>query len=215
MEQSVTFDEARTILRNDVLAEASTDYYSDEDLLGFLARSAKELAMAFGFPTGVDTVTLTAGDASFDLPDDAVNMDLNEVSYEGFALSLVPYRTILQYVDQSSVGQPRYYNFDPKRADLTVYIAPKAPRTADVGFEYVKEYDISTVAANDDVWGGLFPEYHELVIYRAGVKAFDASLESDKAGYWLQREQAKMQEFGAFLNKVPLDRLLGEGANAS
>jgi hypothetical protein len=215
MEQRVTFDEARTILRNDVLAEASTDYYSDEDLLGFLARSARELAMAFGFPTGVDTVSLTTDDASFSLPADAANMDLNEVSYDGFSLTLAPYRTILQYVDQTSVGQPRYYNFDPKRGDLTVYIAPKAPRDASVRFEYVKEYDTSSVVAGDSVWDGLFPEYHELVIYRAGVKAFDASLENDRAGYWVQKEQAKSQEFAAFLNKAPLERLMGEGANES
>lgn len=211
----MTFDEARTILRNDVLAEASTDYYSDADLLGFLARSARELAMAFGFPTGVDTVALTANDASFTLPVGAANMDLNEVSYDGFALALAPYRTILQYVDQPSLGQPRYYNFDPKRGDLTVYIAPKAPRNANVRFEYVKEYDTSSVLASDSVWDGLFPEYHELVIYRAGTKAFEASLETDLAGYWSQKEQAKMQEFGAFLNKAPLDRLMGEGANES
>lgn len=215
MESSVTFGEARTILRNDILAEESTDYYSDADLLSFLARSAKELAMVFGFPTGVDSVSVTAGDGSFTLPSDAANVDLNEVSYDGFALALVPYRTILQYVDQSSVGQPRYYNFDPKRADLTVYIAPKVPRDGDVHFEYVQTYDVSSVDPADDVWDGLFPEYHELVIYRAGVKAFDASLENDKAGYWAQKEQAKAQEFSAFLNKVPLERLVGQGANES
>jgi hypothetical protein len=213
----VYFSEALSILRNDVLAEASTDYYSDQDLLGFLGRAARELAMVFGFPTGVGTVTLSTDDASFSLPADAVNVDLNEVSYDGFALALAPYRTILQYVDQTSVGQPRYYNFDPKRGDLTVYIAPKAPRAGNIRFEYVRMYDsvVDVVSPTFEVWDSLFPEYHDLVIYRAAVKAFDASLEQEKAAYWLQKEQARSQEFAMFLNKAPLERLMGEGANES
>lgn len=210
----MTFAEARTILRNDVLAEASTDYYSDAVLLDYLARAAQELAAAFGFPTGVATVAVSANDASFTLPVDAANLDLNEIAYDGFALALVPYRTILQYRDQPSLGQPRYYNFDPKRGDFTVYLAPRAPRDADVHFEYIRQYGLAVDPA-DEVWDGLFPEYHELVVYRAGVKAFDASLENERAGYWLQKEQAKMQEFAAALNKTPLERLMGEGANES
>lgn len=204
----MTFGEARDILRNDMLAEASTDYYDDADLLAFLGRAARELALTFGFPTAVDSVTVNTNDSTFQLPADAANVDLNEVSFGGFNLVLAPYRTILQYVDEVSTGFPRYYNFDPKRADLTVHFAPKAPGAATVRFEYVVDYDTSAVTASDDVWNGLFPAYHELVVMRAAVKAFDASLENERAQYWLQREQQKMQEFSTYLNKLPMHRLI-------
>ena len=206
----MTFGEARTILRNDVLAEASQNYYPDADLLAFLVRAASELAAAFGFPTAIGTTAVIAGDTSFTLPAGALNVDLHEVSYDGFALELAPYRTIALYVSQPSVGQPRFYNFDSKRGNLTVYIAPAAPRNGNVVYEYVQTYDVSAVVAADDVWDGLFPAYHELVIFRAGVKAFDASLEVERAGYWLQREQQRSQEFSAFLHKTPLHKLMGE-----
>jgi hypothetical protein len=210
MERNVTFGEARTILRRDVLAEASVNYYSDAELLDFLMRAAKELATSFGFPTVVGSVSVTENSASFSLPADSLTAELNEVVYDGFALELVPYRTIARYVDQPSIGQPRYYNYDVKRGNSTVYIAPSAPRASTIHFEYVQDYDTSTLDADDEVWDGLFPAYHELVVYRAGVKAFEASLEQERAAYWLQREQMRSQEFAAYLHKMPIHRLMGE-----
>jgi hypothetical protein len=122
---------------------------------------------------------------------------------------LVPYQQIATYVDLTSVGQPRYYNWDPKRGGL-VYFAPKAPRAGTIRFEYVTEYDASSALVTDQVWDGLFPAFHDLVVFRAGHKAFDASLEVERAQYWLQREQARSQEFAAFLNKTPVNRLVGQ-----
>jgi len=203
----VTFGDARVVLRNDVLAEESTDYFSDASLLGYLQRSAKELAMNFGFPTALGSVSVAKDDFTFDLPSDAANVDLNEVSFDGFALRLAPRRTILGAVNQKSLGLPRYYNWDPKRGGQVAF-APQAPRAGVVSFEYVREY--TPGGAEQEIWNGLFPAYHELVVFRAGVKAFDASLEVDRAQYWLQREQARMQEFSAFLNETPLNELTGQ-----
>jgi len=203
----VTFGEARTILRNDVLAEASTDYYSDADLLGYLQRSAKEIAMNFGFPTALGSVNVNADDFTFNLPSDAANIDLNEVSFDGFALTLAPRRRILGAVQQASLGLPRYYNWEPKRGGQVAF-APKAPRDAVVSFEYVKEYTPGD--ENAEVWDGLFPAYHEVVVYRAAVKAFEASLEVDRSQYWLTREQNVSQEFSLFLNETPLNKAIAQ-----
>lgn len=211
----MTFAEARNVLRQDILAEASTAFYSDAALLSYLTRAAQELAYVFGFPTQVDTVTVAAGDSTFDLPEDAANLDLNEVAYDGFVLALVPYRVIAQYVNQIMTGLPRYYNYDPKRADKTVYFAPAAPRESDIAFEYIVAYEIPDEPEDEAVWDGLFVAYHDLVVFRAAVKAFDASLETERAAYWLQREQQRAQEFALFLNKAPMDRALGQGANES
>lgn len=203
----MTFGEARTILRNDVLAEASTDYFTEADLLDYLQRASKEIAMGFGFPTALASVNVNENDFTFNLPSDAANIDLNEVSFDGFALSLAPRRTILRSVQQTNLGLPRYYNWDPKRGGQVAF-APKAPRNAVVSFEYVQEYTPGGESAN--IWDGLFPAYHELVVYRAAVKAFEASMETDRSQYWMQREQGMAQEFTAFLNETPLNRLIGQ-----
>jgi hypothetical protein len=215
MESSVTFAEATTILRADVLAEASTEYYDDAALLEWLKRSARELAFTFGFPTAVAQIAVLSGDTSFSLPSNAVNIELGEVAYEGFGLSLAPYQTIGQYKARASVGAPRFYNFDPKRGDLNVYVAPPFPANGDVSVEYVQSYDTSALTSADAIWGGLFPAFHELVVYRAAGKAFDASLEGERAGYWKERETALAQEFSAFLNETPVNKLMGEEVAAS
>lgn len=205
----MTFGEAQTSLRNDVLAEASTDYYSDADLFGFLKQAAQEIALDFGFPTAVSTASVVTDASSFSLPADSANVDLNEVSFDGFRLLLQPYATVQAAVDQTSIGVPRYYNFDPKRGGV-VFFAPKAPRNGVIKFEYVQNYDVSGVTTGSVIWDGLFVPFHNLVVFSAGVKAFDASLEQERAGYWLQRYQARSQEFAAFLNKTPLNKLVVE-----
>lgn len=203
----MTFGEARDVLRNDVLAEASTDYFTDQDLLTFVQRSSKELALNFGFPTALASVTVAAGASSFTLPADAENVDLNEVTYDGFGLRLAPQRTVLHALDQSSLGLPRYYNWESKRGG-SVTFAPKAPRQATISFEYVKKY--TPGGDGSEIWGGLFPAFHDLVVYRSGVKAFDASLEIDRSQYWMQREQARMQELSLFLNETPMNKALAQ-----
>ena len=206
----MTFAEARQVLRNDILAEESTDYYTDADLFEYLKRAAKELAFTYGFPREIATISLTPGQATFSLPSDAANIDLQEVSFNGFTLTLAPYRAIAHMVDQPSLGQPRFYNYDPKRMSSTVRIAPASNRAGNVTFEYVQKYEIDSLTPSSPMWSGLFPAYHELIIFRAAVKAFDASLETERAAYYMQKEQRMGQEFSLFLNKTPANMVFGE-----
>lgn len=205
----MTFGEARDKVRLDVLAEASTDYYTDVDLLDFVKDAAREVAQDFGFPVAVSSVVVTAGDGQFALPADSANVNLDEVAFDGFRLALQPYAFVASVQEQVSIGQPRYYNFDPKRGGV-VFFAPQASRNGTISFEYNVKYDPSAAAEGDQVWDGLFPPFHNLVVYLAGSKAFDASLETERAAYWLQRYNARAQEFGAFLNKTPLNEMVAQ-----
>lgn len=205
----MTFRQARDILRSDVLAETSTDYYTDDDLFGYVRAAAKQLALMFGFPTSLGMASIAAGDAAFPLPADAETLDLDEVAFDGWVLQLAPYRQVLSLVDDAMLGVPRFYNYEPKRGGLAL-IAPRAHKAGDVLFEYVRRYDVSGVTLDSPIWEDLFPSFHELVVYRAGVRAFEASLEQDRAAYWGQKEQAMMQEFSAYLNKTPFNRLVGQ-----
>lgn len=208
----MTFQQARDILRNDILAEVSTDYFTDADLFAYLKRASQELAYMFGFPRAIVNTTLSNGDISFTLPSDAANIDVQEIAFDGFTLSLAPYRGIAHLVNQLSVGQPRFYNYDVKRSDMTVYVAPRPTRSGVLTYEYIREYNPDSLLLTDPIWEGLFPAFHELVIYRAAIKAFDASLESERSGFWIQREQKLSQEFSLFLNKTPANEVLGQQA---
>jgi hypothetical protein len=207
----MTFGEARAILRNDVLAEASTDYYSDDSLLQFLLRAAKELALAYGFPVAASSVTVSNNATSFSLPNDAANVRPHAVSFNGFGLRLAPYALVLELVDQASVGAPRYYAHDPKRGNL-VFIAPKAPAGGgNIFFEYVRHYDITGLGTGSTIWGGLFPAFHELVVYSAAARAFDASLESERAAYYGKRAAEMGAIFAVTLNAMALNEMGASG----
>ena len=208
----MTFGEARTILRNDMLAELSTDYFGEEELLRYLQAASRELAQAHQFPTDIETVNVAQGATNFTLASGSAALALNEVAIDGFELKLVPLATVLQYrlftegvrAVQSNV---RYYTFDPRRGDV-VEFAPRAPRAGVVTYEAVLEYDAEARGASDSMWDGLFPSWHYLIIHRAAAKAFEASLEEEKASYHQQKMMAMQQEFSAYLNRTPIGNVV-------
>lgn len=209
----MTFHQAAQILRQDILAEDSQEYFTDADLLDFLYRSSEEMARALQFPTDVGAVVVAKNAVQFNLPADAATAELNEVSFEGFQLELRPLARVLEYQGYTGLKQPRYYNYDPKRSGLVVRFAPAAPTNGTFTFEYVLNYTASSPTA--EVWTGLFKPFHELVVFRAGEKAFRASLEFDKADATQQRYVYGLQEFSAFLGKKPLHDLVIEGGAKS
>jgi hypothetical protein len=213
----VTYAELRTILRRDLLAEASDNYWTDADLLAFLKRAAMEVAHEFGFPTSVALVPVVGGATSFSLPADAASAQLNEVAFGGMRLVLAPMSVVTEYQHMSTLRFPRYYNVDPKRNPAVVYIAPPAPvGGANMMVEYIVNYDSSAETQDQEPWTGLFRRYHELVAYRAAVKAFEASLEDDRAAYMQQRAQQLQQSFALFLGKADVAQAVaGEGVAAS
>jgi hypothetical protein len=82
--------------------------------------------------------------------------------------------------------------------------------------EYIVNYDSSSELESDEPWTGLFRRYHEVVAYRAAVKAFESSLEEERAAYMTQRAQQLMQSFALFLGKADLAQAaVGEGVAAS
>lgn len=204
----MTFGQARTILRNDMLAELSTEFYGEEELLRYLLESARELAQAHQFPTTLNTVAVLEGDTTFTPVAGSATLSINEAAFNGFELKLTPLATVLQYREllegvRRIAPNPRYYSFDPRRGG-DVEFAPPAPRAGTITYEAVTEYETSLLGSDDDIWGGLFPSWHYLVIHRAAAKAFDASMEQERASYHLQRMMAMQQEFSAYLKRTPL-----------
>lgn len=212
----MTYLQLRNLLRNDLLAESSTNYWSDDDLLNYLRRSAFEIAREYGFPTVVAFINVSSGAKSFTLPQGASTIQLNEVSFSGFKLSSAPLSVIAEYQELETLDFPRYYNMDPKRSSFDVYIAPPAHKAGVVTIEYIAVDESLNAALGDEPWDGLFQGFHELVAYRAAVRAFEASLEEDRAQYMTQRSQLLMQAFALFLGKTDLaTAVAGPGVAAS
>jgi hypothetical protein len=212
----VTFGEARTILRNDILAELSTNYYQEDELLRYLLDSAREIAIAHQFPTDINTAAVVLGATTFTPDAGESTISINEVAFNGFEMKLVPLATVLQYRElREGVRQiapnPRYYSWDTRRGG-NVEFAPPAPRPGVITYEAVVEYDTTALGADDDIWGGQYPAFHYLVIYRAAAKAFEASLENERASYYLQRMMALQQEFSVYLKQTPLSNLVAASA---
>jgi hypothetical protein len=213
----VIYSELRTILRRDLLAESSQDYWSDADLFAFLQRAATEVAHEMAFPTAVTTISVAAGDTSFSLPADAASAQLNEVAFGPLKLTLAPVAVVREYQGMTALAFPRYYNVDPKRSPVQVLVAPAIPTGGGtITVEYIKDYRGENDAITDEPWDGLFPRFHELVAYRAAVKAFESSLEEDRAAYMLQRSQQITQAFALFLGKSDVAAAVaGQGVAAS
>lgn len=209
----VTYQQLLTVLRRDLLAEVSQAYWSDADLLTYLQRASTEVAHELSFPVAIDPVEVALGATSFTLPATAAAVQLNAVSFRGMSLAQAPMAVVEEYRANTVLPNPRYYHHDPKVDPRAVRFGPPAPLSASFVVEYVAEYDGGEDGLESRPWGNLFPRYHELVAYRAAVKAFEASLENERAGYMMQRSQQLFASFAAFLGKTDLAELtLGQMA---
>jgi hypothetical protein len=203
----VTYEQLRRILRHDLLAEVASDYWGDGDLLSYLRRAATEVAHELAFPVETFTVAVSADAGSFELPAGAAVIQVGEVSYGGMRLDEAPPGVVEEYRANTHVGAPRYYSFDPKVDSRTVHFGPVAPDAGSFAVRFVQEYDAESDELDDEPWGGLFRRYHELLAYRAAVKAFEASLENDRAMYMLQRSQPIFMSFAIFLGRSDMGQL--------
>ena len=194
----MTFGELRTILRNDMLAESSTDYFSDSELLDFLTRSAKEIAGALELFRGVDSITVASGATSAIVSADYVTM--NQVLIGGYRLEAGDAGDVIEARSLAATSWPRYYMED-RRSDsnTTLLFGPAAPETATLTYQFVDNYDVSAATTATAVWSGQWDEFHELVALRAAVKAYRASLEHDLAQAYEQAYQMQLAEFASVL----------------
>lgn len=205
----MTYDELLPLLRRDLLAEVADDYWTDADLFQFLRRAATEVATELGFPTRVDDIAVAQGDTSFTLPADTATERFNEVSFGGFRLTYATDSMVSELAAQGAVGAPRHYHVDPRRSgSMTVRFGPPAPAAGTMRVDVVLAYDGRNDEREDEPWLGTFPRFHELVAYRAAAKAFESSLENDRAQYMLQRSQGMFMSLAAMLGKTDVAQLM-------
>ncbi len=211
----MTFDELRAILRDDYLAESSTDFYTDADLNDMLFRSARDIASALRFPVTTITQAVTAGVTGVTLTgaNTALDVEPDSVTFSGFRLALAPTSDIRMHQEIPN-RPPRYYNFDPAR-DQQFLLAPKPNVGGNLVFDRVDEYG-SGLSGGVAAWGGLYSAFHELIALRAAVTAFQRSFEADRSSYYADAYNGRVREFAQFIGRGNYaTAILREGANAS
>lgn len=198
-----TFSELRTDLRDEILVEDDTGFYSDSGLLDYLVDASIELAAAGAFPTAVSTSTLSSGSGSLSAPSDILRVDA--INAGGFDVSPASVSEVRLY--QKIDGEPRYYYWDEKRGG-SVLFGPQAGSSTSVTIEYVKDLTDTSYSASDTPWDGQMPQFHDVIKYYAAVKAFEQGFEYEKSQYWQQRFQSRLQAFSAFLGNASILELV-------
>lgn len=179
------------------MAESDTSFFSDADLLTYLSEASIEIASLGGFPLATSATAVASGATTVTAPSDLSNIEFREVSFADFELEPVDLRTVKLY--QGIGGSTRYYHFDPRRGG-SVELAPAAHVSGTITIEYVQDLTGNTYSASDTPWGGNLPDWHDAIVYQAGVKAFEASQEYDKAQYWQQRLERRLQPLAIYLD---------------
>ena len=193
-----TFGDLRTRLREDVLAENDTGFYSDADLLEFLSEASIEIASLGGFPATTSTSAVASGTLSVTAPSDISFIGpRNGVSFASLPLRYKDFSVI--QLHQGHDGQTRYYNYDP-RLSTTIELAPATHEAGSLVVKYVQDLSNVTYSAGDTPWNGTLENWNDTIVYFAGVKAYERGYEYDKAQYWKQRLQDRLQSFAYYLD---------------
>lgn len=192
-----TFSTLRTRLREDVLAESDTSFYSDADLLDFLSEASVEIASLGGFPTVTSSSVVVSGSTTASAPTNLGNIEFQEVTFGDYTLEDTDARTIRLY--QGIGGQTRYYNFDP-RGGGDISLAPATHVGGTLSVTYVEDLTNYTYSASDTPWNGVLEDWNDAIVYLAGVKAFERGFEYDKAQYWQARLERRLQPLAIYLD---------------
>ena len=201
-----TFGVLRTRLRNDVLSEADITLYSEEDLLTFLAEASVEIASVGGFPVVSSASNIASGSTTVTATASLSNVEFKQVTFNSLPLDEVDAKTVRLY--QGIGGLTRYYSFDGRQGG-NIDIAPAANKAGSFVVDYVKDLSGESYSASDLPWDGLLDDWHDSIIYWAAVKAFERSLDYDRAQYWSQKFDRRAQSLAVFLQNDNLLNLVG------
>lgn len=191
-----TLGELREDLRATKLVEAPTDFYGDVTLLRWLEDASREIAAAFRFPRLDESQSVPAGTTEVGLS--VTPLDVMSVSFDGIGLARRNFAYVRFYQQLLSERWPRAWYFEAF-AGGPIQVGPANANAGEYAVHFVGPAYASTVTGNTEVWDGLFENFHELVLLRAAVKAFEKGFEFDESMHYLARYQQQLQEFAQFM----------------
>jgi len=194
----VTFGDLHTIFQREVLADASDDVFTPAERMNMLHRSAEEIAAMLGFPQAVHGGTLLAGTSSLLMSTTVTAVQVTGVTINGLALRPTTYADV-RTLQTLGRGMPQAFFFDPRWNNSLLLFGPVATATSTIMVEYTEEYKAVDLGDGDPVWKGNFPGYHTTVALRAGVKAYRALQDYERAMYYRGEFAEAIAPLAAFL----------------
>lgn len=202
----MTFSEALTVWRNEIVVDIGTSRWDDAEGLRILGNAAAEVAAKLGFPKATsDDITVLNGATSFAAPADMLDVELDSLVMNGAVVQAASWATVSRKRFMPPSPYPRYYSYDPERGG-NIHFAPPISRDLTAGqieFRYVQQLD-RVVAGGDDIWNGIFPQWHFIVPIRAGENTYREVELYERANEFAQIYSRELQAFAAFLNKTNL-----------
>ncbi len=204
-------------LRNRILAESDTAFYSTSTLEDMVLDASREVAGALRFPTNTVTGTLTAGSTTltFSWATDIESLSVNGVSVERVSRGLVESLKTLPssafvrgfYADARGLGS------NTSTPDLDVVLAPSLTSNGSYVALVVEDpYKLTAVPNTTEIWKGLFPQFHDLAALRAAVKAFQQGFEFDNAQFYLGRYKDMLNDLASYVGvRVVSNDVVGAG----
>lgn len=207
----MTFDEARQRWRDDVLVDESVTWFSDADGLALLLDAAMQIADGLRLIRADSaSLTLAVSAQSFDVPADALAVQPLSVVINGVGLAPASLSVVREKQTLDDTRYPRYYHFDPGVGSTVQFGPPVSVAVAAGGLlvRYYQSYDTSLLDESDEVWGGVYPAFHHLVILLAGVTTFQGLELYQRASYFAQRYNEELQKFAAILGNTNVANLM-------
>ena len=174
-----TYSDLLSRLRANILDESSTARYTSAVALDFLGEAAQEINAELQLVWGVSAVAVSS--AAVTVP--ASLKGLGSVTLDGRGLRRAM-REEYEFYHATQIGSPRVYWYDP-RVTPAILIAPSPSASATATLTFWKT-EPQSVSGGDTPWGGLFPDFHDLVMYRAGLKAYQMGGEEPEKAKGIQ-----------------------------
>lgn len=202
----MTFAQVVDEVKRRKLNQLSNNFFSDTEVLEMSIDASTEIASIEGFPRRAEAVTINDGANTVPLRSDLLMLLEGQVTFESKMLRPVPYSELMSYVGRSDA--PAVYHYDPKLGN-TLMIAPRANRQAVINYYYTALiYPTTRPAATTNVWNGLYSQFHDLVVLRTAIKAFDMAQDYDKSAVQIERYRGRLNEFELFLGNITPEELL-------
>ena len=141
---------------------------------------------------------------------DRTRIDSCGLSINGIRLDPASYDTVIQKQMLGQVKYPRYYHYDPALDNL-IRFGPAINADVAAGgvvVKYTSTYDTSTFTGTEDIWGGAWPGFHYLVLYRSGIMSFNSLELYGRSNYFAQIYNEELKNFAAALGRTDLANLL-------
>lgn len=200
----MTFTEALAIWRNEIVVDLGTDRWDDAEGLRLLGNAASEVAAMLGFPKYTeDSVTLSIGDTSFAAPADLLDVELDSLFVHGVQVKSAPWHLVNRKRFMAQSPYPRYFSYDPEHGGGIIFAPPvsRAATAGQVEFRYVGTFPREVVGA-DEIWDGLFPQWHHIVPIRAGENTYREVELYERANEFAQVYSRELQAFAMALGKT-------------